>query len=429
MSNYKAMIAKVDTTIPIEGADRIQIAKILGESVIVSKLIKEGDVGVFFCAGTQLSEEFCKNNDLYRDSSKNSNPEASGFFDGNRRVRAQPFMKVRSEGYFAELSSLVWTGFKISDLKLGDTFEDLNGKNVCKKYVNPNARTPNQQKKEKKKKAVPTFVEHSDTAQFKYNLPKIEKGSMISIQSKIHGTSARYGYHKVLQKMPKWKEFLNKVVPLFDEEYEYEYVAGTRRVILDDPEKEGFHGKEQYRFDVLELLKPYLDKGMTVYGEIAGYANGKPIMSVHQTKSLKDKNFTKKYGKDVVYKYNCVEGHYRFHVYRITMTNDEGNTIDFTQQQIVKWCNDRGLIPAYDVIDPFFYDGDSDKLMTLVESLTERPEVLTEDYHDPSHVSEGVIIRIDNGNTTPVFFKNKSYAFKVLEGIASEKTVEVEDEA
>ena len=56
-----------------------------------------------------------------------------------------------------------------------------------------------------------------------------------------------------------------------------------------------------------------------------------------------------------------------------------------------------------------------------------RPEVLTEDYHDASHVSEGVCIRVDSGSLTPKFYKSKSHAFKVMEGIAQESDVDLED--
>ena len=160
----------------------------LGESVIISKDIPVGYVGVFFCAGCQLSEDYCKNNNLYRNAEKNQDPNKTGFFDENRRVRAQPFMKIKSEGYFAPIESLDYIK-NLPNLKVGDAFEDIDGINVCKKYVNPRTklRQGNANQKAKKKKAVPDFHEHVDTSQFKYNMHKIEKGDLISIQSKIHG--------------------------------------------------------------------------------------------------------------------------------------------------------------------------------------------------------------------------------------------------
>ena len=97
-----------------------------------------------------------------------------------------------------------------------------------------------------------------------------------------------------------------------------------------------------------------------------------------QPKALKDKAFQKKYGDTVTYKYGALEGEAKFHIYRITLTTEDGSCIDYTQPQLVQWCKDRGLDPAYDVVEPFIYNGDEEALRTLVEQLTERPEVLTE---------------------------------------------------
>lgn len=425
MSNYKAIIAKVDHVAEIPNADTIQVAFVLGESVVVGKHAEVGDVGVLFCAGTQLSEDFCKYNNLHRDSSKNSNPEAKGFFEDNRKVRAQPFMKVRSEGYFATLDSLQYTGHDVSSLKVGDSFEELNGVKVCCKYINPRVKVANPKgKKLTKRRSVPTFLEHVGTAQFKHNIHKLKKGDLISIQSKKHGTSFRSAYLPEVQDLPKWKKLINKVAPVFPEQV-YKYITGTRRVILKDPEGVGYHGSDAYRFGVTESLKPYLVKGMTVFGEIVGYVNGSPIMSTHNTSGLKDKRLNKKYGDVITYKYGCPEGTYKFHIYRITMTTEDGDVTEFTQPQLVKWCKDRGLEPSYDVVEPFIYDGNADALASLVEALTERPECLCEDYHDPSQISEGIIIRIDNENLQPFFLKSKSYYFKVLESICEE--VDIED--
>jgi len=427
MSNYTAIIAKIDNTLPIVGADKIQIAKVLGESVVVSKDAKIGDIGVFFCAGTQLSTEYCHHNNLFRDASKNYYTSESGFFEDSRRVRAQPFLKVKSEGYFADLSSLRFAG-DFSKLKLGDKFEELNGVKICNKYLNEKAIKAIKEQKNKpaKKKLIPFFKEHVESEQYKYNTHKLEVGNVISIQSKRHGTSGRYGYLSSIKKLPKWKQWINKIIPVFPTE-EYEYVVGTRRTVLNDPEKEGFHGSEAYRYEVMEQLKPYLSKGMTIYVEIVGYVNGKSVMPSHSTKDLKNKEFSKKYGDTVVYKYGCPEGTYKFHVYRVTLTTEDGNSIDLTQQQLVRWCADRGLDPAHDLVPPFVYDGDVEKLNALVEELTERPDTLTEDYHDPSHPSEGVIVRVDRWTQTPLFLKSKSYVFKVMEGIASEKEVDIEE--
>jgi hypothetical protein len=427
MSNYKAIIATVSKVIEIPKADNIQVAIVLGESVIVSKHLKVGHIGLFFCSGTQLSLNYTSRNNLHRHTELNEDDTKSGFFDDSRRVRAQPFMKVKSEGYFTELSSLEWTGANISKLKVGDSFEELNGQSICCKYINPRTKIQGAGgKKLTKKKSVPTFLEHSDTAQFKYNSHKIMLGDLISIQSKLHGTSHRSGYLEVTHDLPKWKLLINKFATVFPTS-SFQYVTGTRRVILSGSKKEGFHGSDDFRYDVTEAIKDSLEQGMTIYGEICGYVNGKPVMSTHNTKDLKDKRVSKKYGPTITYKYGCVEGESRFHVYRITMTSSKGYVTEFTQPQLVKWCVDRGILPSYDLVEPFFFDGDLESLNKLVDELTERDELLSEDYHDASQINEGVIIRVDNADMKPLFLKNKSYLFKVMEGIASEKEVDIED--
>lgn len=428
MSNYQAIVAQITHTAPIPGADNIHMATVLGETVIVSKAWTTGKVGLFFPAGTQLSEAYAKENNLHRDSSLNKDTDKKGFFESNRRVRAQPFLKVKSEGFFAELDSVAFVG-DIGELKVGDRFEGLNGIQIATKYLNEKTRTAqaNSKVSAKKKRAVPAFHEHVETEQFKHNIHKIHKGDLVSIQTKKHGTSARYGYHQVELVLPKWKQLVNQyIAPVFPTRA-WQHVVGTRRVVLDSPEKMGFHGIEQYRYDYLEKLKPYLQKGMTVYGEIVGFANDKPIMATHSTSGLKDKAVAKKYGQTITYKYGCLEGTNKFHIYRITLANEDGQHIDFTQAQVVNWCAAHGFASSVDLVEPFVYNGNQEELLALVEGLTEREDVLTEDFEDPSHISEGVIVRVDRGTVTPLFLKSKSYRFRVLEGIAQELEVDLED--
>jgi len=428
MSNYQAMIAKVNQVLELKGADKIQVGKVLGETVIIGKEIQVGTVGVFFCSGTQLSEQYCKQNNLFRSKEDNLDQLKSGFFESSRRVRVQPFMKVKSEGYFAPLESLGYTGHDLKKLKVGDTFESLGDNPICKKYVNPNVKDPSKKNSKKKKLDVPMFVEHCNTSQYRHNKSFIFKGDLISIQSKKHGTSMRVGNHKVNINLNKIKVLINKILPIFPTS-RWDLVVGTRRVVLNNSDSEGFHGKEAYRFEIANQLSSHITKGMTVYGEIVGYVNGKSVMSTHNTKDLKDKKYTAKYSDQMSYKYGCLEDTYDYHIYRITMASEGGDIVDFTQPQLVSWCKDRDIKPSYDLVEPFIYDGDIDTLDTLVDYLTERPELLTEDYHDPSHISEGIVVRIDNHRLSPTFLKSKSYAFKLLEGIVSETVVEIEDES
>lgn len=417
MSNYKGIIAKISKTIAIDKADNIQIALVLGEYTIVGKEAKEGDVGILFPSGTQLSEAYCHNNNLFRDKDRNKNSEKVGFFDENRKVRCQKFLGVKSEAYFATLDSVSFTGIDPTSLELLSSFEQINGVDICNKFLSEEVKKEKVAKQNKPKvKSAPFFREHVDTEQFKHNTHKIQKGDLISIQSKRHGTSQRSGVQLVAQQLPKWKILFNKYFNIFKAESVYEHIVGTRRTVINTPDKQGFHGSESFRHEIADKIKPFLTQGMTAYYEVYGWVNGKTIMPKHNIEAIKNKDYQKKYGKEVSYSYGCTEGTYGFHIYRITYTTHSGEVIDLTQPQLVKWCTDRELNPPLDVIDPFIYDGDQEKLKLLVDQLTERLEVLTEDYTDPRHVSEGVIVRCDRWTTTPLFLKSKSFAFRCLEG-------------
>src|SRR5690606_32885291 len=68
---HKIIVAKIDRVIEIPGANTIQEAVVLGEHIVVSKDISVGDVGLFCPVDLQLSEQFCYENNLFRDKEKN----------------------------------------------------------------------------------------------------------------------------------------------------------------------------------------------------------------------------------------------------------------------------------------------------------------------------------------------------------------------
>ncbi len=422
----KCIVAKITQVFPIDGADNIQAARVCGELVVVSKDAKVDDVGVFFPVDTQVSEEYAHNNNLFRHSHMNKDNTKTGFFEDNRRVKAVTLRKVRSCGYFAGLESLAYATASQGWQNVGFTFDELDGKPICNKYISQAtkdaiSKAAKSGVKLKKIPATPYFDKHVDSAQFKHNVGMIPKGALIHFHAKVHGTSHRSGLTKVDNNLPKWKTWVNKFLPMF-KEWRWDYVVGTRNVVLQ-PGKSGFHGSEQFRFDVAEKLKPFMEKGMTVYGEIAGYANGKPIMQVHSGKDTKDKAFIKKFGEKIVYKYGCNEASFRFHIYRITQLNYAGVNVDYSEAQLEQWCKDRGFNEPVNVCNPIIYNGDVDSLMTIVEFYTERNGKLFggedhtgADYIDPSHPGEGVILRIDTGKANPYFLKSKAYNFRVMEG-------------
>jgi len=57
--SYAATIVRVNDIVPIEGSDNIVATHFFGFQAIVGKDTQVGDLGVFFPAETQLSQEIC----------------------------------------------------------------------------------------------------------------------------------------------------------------------------------------------------------------------------------------------------------------------------------------------------------------------------------------------------------------------------------
>jgi hypothetical protein len=426
--NNQAIIARVTEVQEIPNATNVHVAIVLGEFCVTSKNVQKGDIGILFPEGLQLSEEYVYENNLSRKSDNNKDKNKTGFFEESRRVRAQPFLKVRSTALFMPVESIAYTGAPIESLSVGTQFDELDGHKICQKYMNAATLKAARQgtAKAQKKNLTPDFFEHVETAQFKHAAGQIPEGSLIYFHAKKHGTSGRTAHTKIFLDLPWWKRAINKLAPVFPE-WGWDFATGTRRVVLKSQDAEGFHGSEKFRHEITEKLKAFLPQGMTAYYEIVGFVNGGSIMPSHSVAALKDKAFTKKYGDTVTYKYGCQEGTYKFHIYRLTMLGADGVIRDLSQAALEKWCSERELPYTLEVHPKMVYNGDEMQLRSLVEELTERPDVLTEDYEDAGHVSEGIVLRIETGKDVPMFVKSKSYAFRVMEGIASVMEVDTED--
>lgn len=456
MENHLARVVQISSLEEVEGLNNLVRASVLGTEVLVGKDAKVGDIGVFFDGELQLSKEYLKENNLYRDSTQNKDADKAGYFEANGRVKLRKFKGVASHGLFMPLSSLFFTGkFSFTE---GDSFDEINGVRICKKFTLSTTNSASGKPKKIQLMQSKAFKEHFDTPQLWHSLNEIRKGDTISITAKLHGTSSRQGvvpvkrvrfnigkfFNYLMNFQNPWAQSLNKYLSnktqdilnkvsgteleklLFSEEVEL--VVGTRRCVLfnENEKKDGFHGKEDFRFKVAKSLN--LEEGEVCYGEIIGYAGKSKIMPSHSVCSINDKKFTKKYGSTVEYTYGCKEDECDFYAYRVTKIEPSGDERELSYGELVEWCNKKGVKVVPLVHDQFIFDGDHKKLKSLAEDLTERRDLLTEDYLFPNQISEGVVVRADrDGQKKPIFLKNKSFAFKVMEGICKETQVDMED--
>src|SRR5574338_1274390 len=136
--NYAATVVRIRSIIPIENCDNVVATPLLGYQAIVGKDTKVGDLGIVFPAETQLSEEYARKNNLHRHCNLNDDESAKGYLEDNRRVKALKFRGHRSDALFMPLSSLWHTDnfvpHVVEYLREGDTFDELNGHEICRKY-------------------------------------------------------------------------------------------------------------------------------------------------------------------------------------------------------------------------------------------------------------------------------------------------------
>jgi len=429
---YNAIVAKVSIA-PHPNADRLQIAYIRGMRVVTGMDTKDGDMVLFFDADGQLSEEYANANDLYPRFDENGNRIGGGYFSANRRVRAQSFRQVKSEGYIAPLDSVAFTGYDISKLKEGDEFSELNGVPICNKYYTPKTLAAMKANRSAAKaiKTVYAMPEHADTTQFRFI--DVPLGATVHISEKDHGTSVRYGHVLVKRPLNLFQRILRFITFKGFGEYKegMEYVLGTRRAILPKVDEYtyggGFYGNGDPYSLMPKLLYGKLKENEIVYGELVGFLQTGAALFTHDTEAMKDKKLTKEYGKRMVYSYGCEEGQAKFHVYRIVQ-----NGRDLTWEELVERAAELDIVPVCNY-ETLVFDGNRDALNAKVEAYLEGPSV-----HDHRHIREGVCLRIEWPNeilgvplTHVRIVKAKSFSFKVLEGIAKEdeENIDIEEVA
>lgn len=422
--SYCGYITRLKEVKPHSNADRLQVAKVFGNSVIIGLNMKEGDMVLYFPTDGKLGEEFARENNLLRISGSNS----GGYMDAEKRnITSIKLRGEKSDGLIISLESLS-KYCDITTLKEGDTITTLKGVLICEKYVpRGKARKPNTQGKglvkNEPKETYPLFMEHIDTSQLAYNTNRFEEGDTCYIALKLHGTSQRTS-HTIKEEKRAIFNSLRKALSLLGVNLQpkktWEYVSGTRRVTLKNYDG-GYYGGNQFRKKWHDTFHEKLQKGETAYYEVVGYTDdGNLIMPECNNKKTKDKEFIKKYGNTTQFTYGCEEGKSDIYVYRMTMTNEDGHVVEYPTELVNIRCEQMG-VKSVPILDKFIF--------TTVEDLMERVNKF-EDGEDPigkTHLREGVIVRIE-GKEKFTALKHKNFNFKVLEGIIkSEDVLDMEE--
>jgi len=424
--NYTCQVIKLPPKKKVNGLDNLVEVTYQGNSVLVGKDSPEDLYYLFFPAECQISDSFLKKNNLYRHHNMNEDPNQKGFFEDNRRVKAIKFKGVISSGFIMPVTSLMGLNIEDFGLNVGDEFNEINGVEICRKYVrrqNPgktgfeNPRTKVLDEVVDSKMAP----EHMDTAHLMKNLHKLDLDTRIVVSYKLHGTSARI-FNTLVKRKLNLKEKIAKWLGVKVVEEDYDYVSASRRVVKSVGFEE-LPGKQHYFKDgdlwsefAKKNFKDQLNKGEAVYFEIVGKTyNGEAIQSGYT------------YGFDEPIGY----------IYRISNINPQGIEVDLSYEQMVERGCQMGMIPCPELFngtvkefiqkyDPtgFLVNSTEDTIENIFYNiLLEKPSIL-----DSSVVEEGFCVRIDQ-YPKPFIFKIKSKKFLAHESKALDAgTQDIEEE-
>lgn len=410
-TNYACSVVEVKDLLPIEGADNIVKTIVNGNTVVVPKSTEKGAKMLYFVSGTKLSADYCKNNNLYDKEENNLDTSKRGFISSRQsRVKAIRLKGVVSDGMLMPIDSLFYLAvdiIKSLDLKVGDEFTHINGNLLCEKYVVP-VKESNQggQKTSKSSKLKDLLLEnqfrfHHETEHFVKHQNKFKQETEVIITRKLHGSSlilANVLLNKKLSIKDKIAKFFGINVPI--EEYGIIWSSGKPKGKLpkgieSETNKWETPNPSYYTSDIwaraYKEIGNKIEKGISVYAEIVG-------------KGIQGDLFT--YNQD-----------YGIHVYRITQTSVDGNVVEFSWEQVKKYCEKYGL----NYVEEYFV-GKVKELVVLDENLLGYLQqiYLNKSYPD-CKIDEGICIRI---RETDEIFKLKSPNFIKMESDNQENEVE-----
>lgn len=424
--NYQCIVINLPARRNVSSLDNLVVCTVIGNDCLISKNSKDGKY-LFFPAECCISPIFLKANNLYRHNEDNEDTTKKGFFEKNNRVRAIKFKGVISSGFIVELSSLLTLGIDISNLKVGDEFNEIAGIEICRKYVKV-IRNATGTKASNEGRVLDSIInskqapEHFSTSHLMKNIHKLSLNKYMSIQTKGHGTSCRVFNTETYKKLSISERIL-KYFGFKIQDTENSYIVGSRHVIKS-VNFETLSGKSHFYSEDLwsKVSKQYFDgklhHGEGIYFEIIGSDyNGKEIQ----------KGYSYGFNKPVVY------------IYRITNINKQGIEVDLSYHQMIDRAEQLGIptFPElfYGTLSQFLalhgrYDGpieDNDDLSNRLQDIFYNDLLDKPDPIDRTVVSEGFCIRIDK-YPNPEILKIKSPKFLLHESKMSDAMEEnIED--
>ena len=353
-----------------------------------------------------------------------------GFFNKTGRVRSIRLGGVQSMGYLFTLDELAKYNPNVKNISLnqyvGEDFDTIEDKLFIKAYVPFVPERRQVSKVEKRNKKIEQFDRmvkgefsfHYDTAPLPKCIGRLKPSDVVTITSKLHGTSICIGklHVKTPIKLPFYKWIWNKLVDLTglfkahritDYVIDYGNVTASRTVIknqyINENVSDGYYGVDVWS-EYGNLIYPFLSEGMIIYGEIIGYLTDS------------DKMIQKNYD------YGCNKGKNKLMIYRITTNNEDGTKYEWNVTEVKEWTeklvkDHPEIADRIHVIDLLYHGTLADLYPNIsymdhwhenvLESLRNEKERFNMEKNDPICKNkvpfEGIVLRIDNDEFAEAF--------------------------
>ncbi|GHT68805.1 hypothetical protein FACS189452_09040 [Bacteroidia bacterium] len=425
--NYTAKIVRVTELKKHPNADRLMLATIYGEDIIVDDSCRTGDMMVHFPIECCIAEKYLVENSLYRKGAvgvANKNPERFGFFEKNGRVRATRIRGLVSNGFLMPVASL--TCYLQDGQKLpmcdGTKFDEINGEQICKKYVPKFSRSGQARARGRGRPASISariverqFRFHYDTEKLEDNLEHLFPNQLLHISYKMHGTSAIFSRILVRRTNSVLLNVLLKLLRI--KTVGYQDIWSSRKVIknqrLGIGKTESFYAYDVWTEAYKSVMKNALEDGISIYAEIVGYLpEGAGIQGNFDYGCTPHANNERyEYGK-----------HYDIYIYRVTRTDADGRASEYSPQEVQQYCAEHGLKPVITLCEgiaetlyPIATEPLEEWRKNFYQSLKSDPRFHLEQrciICQNDVPAEGIVIRIVEASLA---FKVKSKAFLIKE--------------
>lgn len=349
--NYCAVIVQLGEPIKHPNADKLQCFIVQGSKVITDLSYNKGDICCLFAIESKLNQELLSGLNMYDDKELNQDKVTRGYVNKHSRVRAVKLRGEPSMGLVLKVETISTILGGPGPIEIGMEFDTWNGKLICEKYVPVGRIHSNREAGPKRKAKYDRLVEnqfrlHCDTTNLRKNIHQINPNDMISITTKLHGTSWVCGNVLTKRKL----SVIDKVSRFFGasiKDTEYDIIYSSRSVIKNkyEPSNAGYYGTDLWG-DIKACLDDKIPAGFTLYGECVGYTStGREIQKDYSygyesPVTLKSNPENKLSEVTLSINMDYEEGlHFGIYVYRITYTNQDGVCNELSWGQIKEYCN------------------------------------------------------------------------------------------